>query len=42
MIIVAEQLCVKREMAEGLQVVPLHADEAAEEMEMGLLPRNSG
>ncbi|KAF7356936.1 hypothetical protein MVEN_01029500 [Mycena venus] len=44
MIIVAEQLCVKREMAEGLQVVTQpNADEEAEEMEMGLLePRNSG
>lgn len=44
MIIVAEQLCVKREMAEGLQVAPLpgSADAEAEEMEMGLLPRNSG
>jgi hypothetical protein len=42
MIIVAEQLCVKREMAEGLQVAPLPADDEAEEMEMGLLPRNSG
>jgi hypothetical protein len=43
MIILAEQLCVKREMAEGLQVAPLpSSDEEAEEMEMGLLPRNSG
>ncbi|KAJ7089742.1 integral membrane protein S linking to the trans Golgi network-domain-containing protein [Mycena belliarum] len=44
MIICAEQLCVKREMAEGLQVAPLPsaADQDVEEMEMGLLPRNSG
>ncbi|KAJ7230527.1 integral membrane protein S linking to the trans Golgi network-domain-containing protein [Mycena pura] len=41
MIIVAEQLCVKREMAEGLQVVTMQADEEVEEMEMGLLPRNA-
>ena len=40
-IIVAEQLCVKREMSEGLSVVPVRPeDELAEEMEMGgLLPR---
>ncbi|KAJ7493359.1 integral membrane protein S linking to the trans Golgi network-domain-containing protein [Mycena galericulata] len=43
-IIVAEQLCVKREMSEGLQVAPIpgSADAEVEEMEMGLLPRNSG
>jgi protein SYS1 len=40
-IIVAEQLCVKREMSEGLSVLPVHPeDELVEEMEMGgLLPR---
>ncbi|CAA7265217.1 unnamed protein product [Cyclocybe aegerita] len=38
----AEQLCVKREMSEGLNVMPIRAeDQAVEEMEMGgLLPRN--
>ncbi|KAJ7065333.1 integral membrane protein S linking to the trans Golgi network-domain-containing protein [Mycena amicta] len=39
MIIVAEQLCVRREMSEGLKVETVQADEEAEEMEMGLLPR---
>ncbi|PPQ68390.1 hypothetical protein CVT25_007928 [Psilocybe cyanescens] len=40
-IIVAEQLCVKREMAEGLAVVPIRPEDMqVEEMEMGgLLPR---
>ena len=40
-IIVAEQLCVKRELSEGLSVLPVRPeDELAEEMEMGgLLPR---
>ena len=40
-IIVAEQLCVKREMSEGLSVLPTRPeDELVEEMEMGgLLPR---
>ena len=40
-IIVAEQLCVKREMSEGLSVLPIRPeDELAEEMEMGaLVPR---
>ena len=40
-IIVAEQLCVKREMSEGLSVMPVRPeDELVEEMEMGgLLPR---
>jgi hypothetical protein len=36
-VIVAEQLCVKREMSEGLSVVPLHTE--SEEMEMGELLR---
>ena len=35
-IIVAEQLCVKREMSEGLSVMPVRPeDELVEEMEMG-------
>ena len=40
-IVVAEQLCVKREMSEGLSVLPVRPDdELVEEMEMGgLLPR---
>jgi len=40
-IIVAEQLCVKREMSEGLSVMPVRPDDLqVEEMEMGeLLPR---
>ncbi len=40
-IIVAEQLCVKREMSEGLNVVSLRPEDMqVEEMEMGgLLPR---
>jgi len=40
-IIAAEQLCVKREMSEGLSVLPIRPeDELAEEMEMGaLVPR---
>jgi len=40
-IIIAEQLCVKREMSEGLSVLPVRPeDELVEEMEMGgLLPR---
>jgi len=37
-IVIAEQLCVKREMAEGLRIRP--EDEVVEGMEMGaLLPR---
>ncbi|KAJ3774528.1 integral membrane protein S linking to the trans Golgi network-domain-containing protein [Lentinula raphanica] len=41
MIIVAEQLCVKREMNEGLNVAPARAqDEDLDELELGqLLPR---
>ncbi|CAK5267424.1 unnamed protein product [Mycena citricolor] len=35
MIIVAEQLCVRREMAEGLKVVVVEADEETDEMELG-------
>ncbi|KAF8336234.1 integral membrane protein S linking to the trans Golgi network-domain-containing protein [Amanita rubescens] len=38
-IVVAEQLCVKREMTEGLTVAPLNTDEVADEMEMGALSR---
>lgn len=39
-VIMAEQLCVKREMNEGLSVVPLRPEEeATEEMELGLLLR---
>jgi hypothetical protein len=39
-VILAEQLCVKREMAEGLSVVPLQPEEEeAEEMELGGLLR---
>jgi protein SYS1 len=40
-IIVAEQLCVKREMSEGLSVLSVRPeDELVEEMELGvLLPR---
>lgn len=39
-IIFAEQLCVKREMQEGLAVIPVPQDEEeAEEMEMGRLQR---
>ncbi|KAF8184487.1 integral membrane protein S linking to the trans Golgi network-domain-containing protein [Pholiota molesta] len=40
-IIVAEQLCVKREMSEGLSVMPVRPEDLqVEEMEMGgLLPR---
>lgn len=40
-IIVAEQLCVKREMTEGLTVMPTRPDDIqVEEMELGeLLPR---
>lgn len=34
-VIIAEQLCVKREMNEGLVVKPLREFEEAEEMEMG-------
>jgi len=36
-VIIAEQLCVKREMSEGLNVAPFHAE--SEEMEMGELLR---
>jgi hypothetical protein len=35
-IVVAEQLCVKREMSEGLAVAPHNGDEV-DEMEMGNL-----
>lgn len=38
-IVVAEQLCVKREMTEGLAVPTLSAEEEADEMEMGTLSR---
>lgn len=40
-VVVAEQLCVKREMAEGLTVLPVQAnEEAVDDMELGvLLPR---
>lgn len=42
MIIIAEQLCVKREMMEGLTVVvsPQEEEEEIEEMEMGRLSRD--
>ncbi len=36
-VIVAEQLCVKREMKEGLSIAPIRDDEGAEEMELGSL-----
>ena len=36
-VIIAEQLCVRREMAEGLTVVPFHSE--SESMEMGELLR---
>jgi hypothetical protein len=36
-VVVAEQLCVKRELSEGLNVVPFHTE--AEEMEMGEMLR---
>ncbi|KAK2467356.1 hypothetical protein APHAL10511_000591 [Amanita phalloides] len=37
-IVVAEQLCIKRELTEGLAVAPLRPEEAVvEEMEMGML-----
>lgn len=39
-IIVAEQLCVKREMKEGLNVAPVQDEEDPDDMELGaLLPR---
>ncbi|RDB18482.1 hypothetical protein Hypma_000317 [Hypsizygus marmoreus] len=39
-IVVTEQLCVKREMTEGLNLAPTHVgDEAADEMELGTLLR---
>lgn len=40
-IVIAEQLCVKREMSDGLSVGPIRPDDLqAEEMELGeLLPR---
>ncbi|KAG6917096.1 hypothetical protein DXG01_003916 [Tephrocybe rancida] len=40
-VIMTEQLCVKREMTEGLSVLPIQAaeDEAVEEMELGSLLR---
>jgi hypothetical protein len=39
-IIVAEQLCVKREMKEGLSIGPAPGDEEAGEMELeGLMQR---
>ncbi|KXN86210.1 hypothetical protein AN958_10398 [Leucoagaricus sp. SymC.cos] len=36
-IIVAEQLCVKREMKEGLSMAPVQGDEDADDMELGSL-----
>lgn len=36
-IITAEQLCVRREMKEGLSVAPLQADDETEEIELGSL-----
>jgi hypothetical protein len=36
-VIVAEQLCVKRELSEGLSVMPFHQE--SEEIEMGGLSR---
>jgi protein SYS1 len=38
-VIVAEQLCVKREMSEGLVVQPIRNYDESEEMEMGNLSR---
>ena len=38
-VIIAEQLCVKREMNEGLVVKPLEDYEEADDMEMGSLMR---
>ncbi|PFH50951.1 hypothetical protein AMATHDRAFT_60136 [Amanita thiersii Skay4041] len=38
-VVVAEHLCVKREMTEGLNIAPLNADEDVDEMEMGSLSR---
>ncbi|KAF8638410.1 hypothetical protein AX17_002235 [Amanita inopinata Kibby_2008] len=38
-VVVAEQLCVKREMTEGLTIAPLNTDEEADELEMGSLSR---
>lgn len=38
-VIVAEQLCVKREMTEGLIVKPIHEYDESEELEMGGLLR---
>jgi hypothetical protein len=39
-VIVTEQLCVKREMKEGLSVAPIPEEEDVDEMELGsLLPR---
>jgi hypothetical protein len=38
-VIVAEQLCVRREMREGLSVLPLHETAADEEIEMSGLGR---
>jgi hypothetical protein len=39
-VVMAEQLCVKREMREGLSVIPVRAqEEATDEMELGLLAR---
>lgn len=40
-VIFAEQLCVKREMSEGLVVKPLREYEEAEEMEMGNTRRDT-
>lgn len=39
-VIVAEQLCVKREMTEGLVVKPIREDDPSDEMEMGGLRRD--
>jgi hypothetical protein len=38
-IVVAEQMCVKREMTEGLAVAAPNADEEADEMELGTFSR---
>lgn len=38
-VIVAEQLCVRREMSEGLVVQPIRDHDESEEMEMGNLLR---
>ncbi|KAF5379516.1 hypothetical protein D9615_006520 [Tricholomella constricta] len=38
-VVMAEQLCVKREMSEGLSVVPVQEDQAVDEVELGTLLR---